>query len=344
MFVARRFLLVFLILTLTACNIPAAVITPTMEIDPTLEELATAEPATPQPVIVTETAIPTPQPVPATETAIPAPPTSALLTLAQLKNAGVQINGISPDAAKPRTVKLSDGRFESGSDRASADYVSVSMGEQVAYGDLNGDGLQDAAIIIGENYGGTGSFVSVVAMLNQNGQPVFASSALVDDRPAINSLSIQNGEILLDATIHGPNDPGCCPAQPVSESLRLWGGKLVQTRRTSKTPVGTERVITIDSPAQNSELSGPFTVSGSVTIAPFENSLAYSVFVEGTPDPVVQSSILVSATEMGGPGTFTVPVDLAASGITGNLRIEISDLSAADGSYLAIATLFVTIK
>ncbi|MEY4917984.1 MAG: hypothetical protein RL616_1897, partial [Verrucomicrobiota bacterium] len=38
---------------------------------------------------------------------------------------------------------------------------------------------------------------------------------------------------------------------------------------------------------------------GSVTIAPFENSLGYSIFVEGNPDPVAQSAIIVSASAGG---------------------------------------------
>jgi hypothetical protein len=291
----------------------------------------------------TPTTIASPEVVPAT--AIPATdtPTVPALTLEQLKNAEVKITGVS-GTEPTRTVKLIDGRFESNSDHASADYVNVSMGQQVGYGDLNGDGVQDAAIIIGENYGGTGDFVSVVAMLNQDGQPVFAGSAGVDDRPKINSLSIQDGEILLDALIHGPNDPGCCAAQPVTKSFRLWSGKLTLTRQTSKIPDGTERIIKIDSPTPGSEVSGPFTLNGSVTIAPFENTLAYSVFAEGSPDPIAQSAIMVTAAEMGGPGTFTLPLDFTGKGIKGNLRIEISDISAADGAYLAVATLFVTVK
>ncbi len=265
------------------------------------------------------------------------------LTLEQLKNAEVEIVGVSGTAAI-RKIKLTDGKFQSGSDPTAADYVNVSMGQQVAFGDLNGDGVDDAAIIIGENYGGTGDFVSVAAMLNQSGQPVFAGSAGVDDRPIINSLAIQNSQIRADATIHGPNDPGCCPAQPAMETFRLWGGRLLLTNFTTKTPTGTERIIKIDSPSPGTQISGPFTVNGSVTIAPFENNLAYFVFLEGAPEPVVQSSILVNVTEPGGPGTFQLPLDFSASGIQGNIRIEISDISAANGDYLALATLFVTVK
>ncbi len=286
----------------------------------------------------------TPQPAPVTETPAPAATSIPTLTLEQLKNAAITINGNSPDAS-PRIIQLANGKYEPTTDRASADYVSINMGEQVAYGDLNDDGVEDAAIIIGENYGGTGTFVSVVALLNQNGQPIFAASSIVDDRPIINALSIENGEILLNATTHGPNDPGCCPAQPVSQTLRLWGGKLVATRHTSKTPNGSERIISIHSPAQDSVSSGTFTIDGSVTIAPFENSLAYRIFVEGVAEPIVQSAFMVSATEMGGPGTFSLPLDLTEPSLKGKkIRIEINEQSMADGSSLTIASLFVIIQ
>jgi hypothetical protein len=81
-----------------------------------------------------------------------------------------------------------------------------------------------------------------------------------------------------------------------------------------------------------------------VTVAPFENSLGYKVFLEGAKEPVVQSALMVNATEMGGPGTFSIPLDLNQAGVHGKVRIEIIDVSAADGSPMAIASVFVTIK
>ena len=285
-------------------------------------------------------------PMPPTVAPTIASTTTPALTLEQLKNSEVQITGTSSVAGAPqiRIVKLTDGVFQQGSDPAGTDYVSVHMGKQVAFGDLNGDGVDDAAIIIGENYGGTGDFVSVVAMLNQGGQPVFTGSSGVDDRPAINSIDIRDGQILLDAVVHGPNDPGCCAAQPAKETFRLWGGKLVRTGLSSATPDNNQRMIKIDSPAPGTTVSGPFTLKGSFTIAPFENNLAYTVFLEGAPEPVVQSSITVNAAQPGSAGTFELPLDFSSAGIQGNIRIEISDVSPADGSYLALETLFLTVK
>ena len=60
-------------------------------------------------------------------------------------------------------------------------------------------------------------------------------------------------------------------------------------------------------------------------------------------DPVVQSSLIVTPVGMGA-GVFELPLDFTAAGVKGNLRIQIRDISPADGSYLAIATLFVKVK
>jgi len=80
-------------------------------------------------------------------------------------------------------------------DPAQTGYVSVTLGEKIAFGDLNADGVNDAAITIAENYGGSGCLCFGVAVLNQGGQPNPVATALIDDRPMINDLSIKNGEI-----------------------------------------------------------------------------------------------------------------------------------------------------
>jgi hypothetical protein len=218
------------------------------------------------------------------------------------------------------------------------------MGEQIAFGDLNGDGLEDAVISLAENYGGTGVFVSLVAILNNAGQPQAAASAQIDDRAMINALSIENGNIQLDATVHGPADPMCCPSQPTTRTYQLLDNALVLTRLTTKTPNGDERVIQIDEPAAGVEITGPFVIKGTVTISPFENTLAYRVMQPGASEPLDQAGFIISADGLGGPGSFEITIDLAAKGLKGPLRIEIFDSSPADGATLALATVFVIAK
>jgi hypothetical protein len=266
-------------------------------------------------------------------------PVVPALTADQLKNASYQL---AVKDSHP-TVQLVNGVYKNGTDPFSTDYVSVTLAEPMAFGDLNGDGAGDAAVFLAENYGGSGVFVSVVIMLNKDGQPVEAASELVDDRPNLNGIAIKNGQIYLDINVHGPNDPRCCAAQPNKRIYLYDAEQLVMTSLSTTTPNNGERTLTIDSPAEGADASWPVTVKGHFTIAPFENSLIYSVF-DMHHDQIATGPLTVMAGQPGGPGTFSLPLDLRSMGAAGPLRIQVEDLSAADGAILALASVKVNFK
>ena len=329
----------------TATNPPAAA-TPVFTAPP---PSAVPTEAAPTAAIPTTAATNTPAPLP---TATIIPPTATLiapsatlagpaLSLDQLRNATLTIQGADQ---KDHVINLKNGKFQQGSDPAQPGYISVTMGEKVAFGDLNGDGIDDAAFTTAENYGGSGTFVSVVAVLNQNGTPKAVATALIDDRPMLNRLEIKDGQLLVDATIHGPSDAMCCPSLPSKRAYRLVDNTLVLSQLSTTTANALERVIQVDSPADGTEISGPFVIKGSVTVSPFENTLAYSVFAPGAKDPVLQAGFTIKGDGLGGPGTFELPIDPAKINLKGPVRIQISDVSAADGSYLAVKTVFLVLN
>ncbi|HUH99327.1 MAG TPA: Gmad2 immunoglobulin-like domain-containing protein [Anaerolineales bacterium] len=282
-------------------------------------------------------------PIPITRVAPTVPPTAAAsaLTPDQVKNAKYQL--VFQDAHS--TVQLTNGGYQSTVAVSSPDFMSISLAPQMAFGDLNGDGAADAAVLLAENYGGSGVFVSLIALKDQNGQAVQAASEMIDDRPQINSLRIQDGQIFLDALVHGPNDPGCCPALPTQRTLRYESGKLVMTSLSSGTPDGGERVLTITHPSDGDFFARawPLTVTGRITIAPFENSLAYSVF-DASDNQVQSGSLAVQASQPGGPGFFSLPLDLSKIDTPGRVRIVIEDLSPADGSILSLGSVTVSVR
>lgn len=282
--------------------------------------------------------VPTPTPtvfVFPTETAVVVPP----LTSEMIENMEYTLQDLN---GNNRAYRLTDGAFHSGADPASPDFVSVRLGEQIVFGDLNDDGAEDAAVTIAVNYGGTGVFVSVAAVLNENGRPRHAASWMIDDRPQVNDLKIQNGTVFVDAVIHGPNDPGCCPAQPVTQTYRLTASGLTLVRATSKTPGGLERVITIESPFDGSEVSGAVQIRGNVTIAPFENNLSYRIYNDQG-NEIAAGPMMVSAPDLGAPGTFDATLDLSAFA-PGPILLIIADFSAADGSVLAMDSVRLIVR
>jgi hypothetical protein len=267
--------------------------------------------------------------------------TSAPLPTVAPLTAGMLRNGTYILPQSKAVVTLVDGKF----DRADSmdNILHVVLMDPIAFGDLNGDGVDDAAFVLSENMGGTGFFMSVVAVLNEGGSPKQAAFRYLDDRAQLNSLTIGRGRIAVDAVIHGPADPMCCPNFPVVETLLLGGDRLILTRLNSRTPGGEERSITITGPADGNSVSGSFQLAGSVTISPFENTLAYKI-VGPSGEELSAGPFLVLSEDMGTPGTFNVTIDLAGIPLGTDVRLEVSDVSAADGSLLAMDSVELMVK
>jgi len=169
---------------------------------------------------------------PPSESATPAVANSSRLTVEQLQNA--TYSGIYD---KP--VTLVNGKYEGepfaegASSRPTVEYINHSE----LYGDLNGDGLEDAVVFLVENSGGTGEFVYVAAQLNQKGQPVDAGTASVEDRVQIKSAVIENGQIKLETTTEGPGDAACCKSHKIHKIYAVQNGKLAEITGSAETPV-----------------------------------------------------------------------------------------------------------
>ncbi len=261
------------------------------------------------------------------------------LTAVQVKNMQVTLQGNS----QHQQVQLADGVYQSGDQPPAPDFASVNMPDMIAFGDLNHDGVGDAAALLAENYGGTGVFTSVLAILNMNGSPVQVGAYMIDDRPMPAGLTIQDGKIVFVGSIHAPNDPGCCPSMPVTETLGLTKSGLQLLQLSSTTPAGQERAITIDSPQNGDQVAAGYVpVKGSFTISPFENTFSCKV-LDATGKEWFSGPLTVTA-ELGQPGTFDNQIDLSMVPAGLLVRLEIMDVSAADGSTLAMDSVELMIK
>jgi hypothetical protein len=241
-----------------------------------------------------------------------------------------------------QVVQLADGKFEQGTP-GGADAISVSVTDFVAVGDLNADGTNEVAVLVSENYGGTGVFVFLAVYTNENGTLTFQNSTMVDDRPQLTALSIENGEIFLDAVIHGLDDPMCCPTLRTTRHYRFVDNQLDMTNYATFTPDNKPRTIMIESPVNGSEVFTSVPIRGKVAIAPFENNLAYRIYdVSGI--ELSAGPISVSATDPGASGTFEALIPLGSVLSGALIRIEVQDLSAADGSLLAMDSVELVVK
>jgi len=127
-------------------------------------------------------------------------------------------------------LTLVDGRWEGlpftegGSSRPRAGIADVFY----AAGDLDGDGNGEAAVIIWENSGGSGSYHYLAVSRRENEEIVNVDTVLVEDRPKILSLHISDRQVVLELIQHGPDEPACCPTQHALRRWQIVEGKLAE--------------------------------------------------------------------------------------------------------------------
>jgi len=164
------------------------------------------------------------------EAALPAPPATQRLTLEQLRNAEYRLPLLG-DQETP--IRLVDGMGtliygEGATERETVGLID----DAVAFGDLDGDGNADAAVVVYTSGGGSGAFIYLVAVLDRDGTPSQAARAYLGDRVRLESLSISDGQVRAQILAHGPQDGLCCPSVRTTSTFALRDGELVQRRLT----------------------------------------------------------------------------------------------------------------
>ena len=143
-----RFFLVIalglLLLTLASCAQPSTVSQP-----------PSTEPVESQPIQPSATPV---------SVAPTAEPTKTTIDLAALKDLDYQLAILAETLPETNgRFKLSNGVFEKSSENPPV-RVSINLVQNAA-GDLNGDGIEDAAVILAVNTGGSGTFIHLVGVL-----------------------------------------------------------------------------------------------------------------------------------------------------------------------------------
>jgi heat shock protein HslJ len=89
----------------------------------------------------------------------------------------------------------------------------------VLTGDLDGDGLDEAATLLWDSSGGSGTRLYLAAMGSGDDVITNLGTALIGDRVQVRSGAIDNGQITLDIVRAGPEDAACCPTE---KALVTW--------------------------------------------------------------------------------------------------------------------------
>lgn len=139
-------------------------------------------------------------------------------------------------------VTLTDGEFVTEGSEGDAESLRVLLTDHIARGDLNGDAVEDAAVIITSSTGGTGHFHDLAAVLNVDGEPQNVAIAELGDRVNVLDLAVADGQLVVQMVTHGLNDPMCCPSLAVTNTYALEGDVLAEVAHTEGTDEGPREI------------------------------------------------------------------------------------------------------
>jgi hypothetical protein len=149
--------------------------------------------------------------------------TAAELTVDRLKNGKYFIPGWE-DKSQGEWVQLKDGEYN----RKDPDNFLRVQIVDVTIGPLLSGQRKGGAVIYGYNTGGTGFFVMLCAVADDQGRLKNSEVVDLEDRVKINSLHIKSGKIVVDMLVHGPTDPAPFPTVRKIATYSLVGNKLVE--------------------------------------------------------------------------------------------------------------------
>lgn len=147
--------------------------------------------------------------------------TSGSLNLVALRNTTYDVvytqNGTAP---------LANGQYLETTAEGAVDIV-VTLGGQVAYGDLDGDGQEEAVVIVVSDPNGSAIFHDLAVVADQDGTPVNLASAALPDPVVVKEVDVEGGLVKVVMDTVGPGDGQCCPSQHTVSFYGLQNGALV---------------------------------------------------------------------------------------------------------------------
>jgi hypothetical protein len=143
---------------------------------------------------------------------------------------GEQIKNLyySSDLATDGYIRLLDGIYWEKYDNGTGTGLSARLLDNISIGDLDGDGVNDAAVILISDPVGSGTFYDLHVFINGL---FFLYSAGVDflgDSIKIEDIFIEDQKVYIDMLIHGQEDPICCPSKEVSRAYLIEDHELIK--------------------------------------------------------------------------------------------------------------------
>lgn len=258
---------------------------------------------------------------------------------------GAPVGGASVEGARNATyrtefvrsgeVTLVDGEHREAAAPGSASQIVIAV-QQTAIGDLDGDGTDDAAVILTSSGGGSGTFFTLEALISADGGLVNVAGVLLGDRIRVTSVSIDDREVFIDLLVRPDGMPF---AQPPSQAKTvryvLASDELVLSSPPERAVDVCDNedggldgaVVFVTSPLSGSRVSSGFAVEGCSRT--FEGTVNWALY-DRTGAPLADG--FTSGGGSDGPASFWFEVTYSLSALeVGRLDVFAPDPSGGEG-------------
>lgn len=130
------------------------------------------------------------------------------------------------------------------------------FGEPVS-GDIDGDGDEDAALLLVHDPGGSGTFYYLAAAMNENGTYRGTNGVFLGDRIAPQNIDIRSGAVLANYADRAPGEPMTARPSIGTTKYALLKNNSLEAVETSK-----DDLIIVKHPAPFQAVKSPLTVAG----------------------------------------------------------------------------------
>jgi heat shock protein HslJ len=126
-------------------------------------------------------------------------------------------------------IPLQDGNYEGEPfEPQGASFPRVGLVEEsLLTGDLDGDGEDEAVVMLWESSGGSGTYTYLAVLGREGSEVVNLATADIGDRVQLRDSRISGNRVELDVVRAGPEDAACCPGEMVTLAWELDGNSLV---------------------------------------------------------------------------------------------------------------------
>ncbi len=226
-----------------------------------------------------------------------------------------------------RTLTLADGRYDVPAAPGSAARDVTELGAHRSYGDLDGDGVADAAAALVQNPGGTGTFHYLAVEPGGSHRP--APTVFLGDRVIVDHVAIAHGRVTVAYLDRSFGDAMAFPPTvPIVRHFALEDGALVDVGSGACEAPALETVgsfVIVTSPPSGTEVLRRFAVTGCSRT--FESNVNWRLLDR-------EGAELASGFASGGGVeglarfAFTVEYDVASRQVG---RLEVFEVDASEG-------------